>query len=247
MATVIVTQDAARGRRARRRPPRSERFARCSTTPATGRSGPVRRRPSKCSASTRCPGRRRSGQPPKKTRSPKQVVTTAARVSASASSRRHRGCRSELMQRTTTARSKEPQDRPQGGRPGLGRGAQGPLVQVSTRRSRSTSIAARSAAFTESDVNLARRATRYSRLPRSVRRQSTKLAEQAGVEIESTTIIYDALDDVKAAMAGLHRTIKRGSRWQAAELRDVFSDLQDRHRRGLHGHRGKSIAKRTSR
>ena len=53
--------------------------------------------------------------------------------------------------------------------------------------------------------------------------KSSKHAEQEGVEIRLYDIIYDALDDVKAAMAGLLATIKREVAMGKLAVRDTFS------------------------
>ena len=78
--------------------------------------------------------------------------------------------------------------------------------------------------ITESDVNLAKAGgaviVGFHVRPAG---KSAKLAEQEGVEIKLYDIIYEALDEVKAAMAGLLAPIKKEKEMGRAEVRDTFS------------------------
>ncbi|HUS66626.1 MAG TPA: translation initiation factor IF-2, partial [Kofleriaceae bacterium] len=78
--------------------------------------------------------------------------------------------------------------------------------------------------ITESDVNLARAGgaiiVGFHVRPAG---KSAKLAEQEGVEIKLYDIIYEALDEVRAAMAGLLAPIKKEKEMGRAEVRDTFS------------------------
>ena len=53
--------------------------------------------------------------------------------------------------------------------------------------------------------------------------KSAKLAEQEGVQIRLYDIIYDALDEVRASMAGLLAPIKREQAMGKLEVRNTFT------------------------
>ena len=76
----------------------------------------------------------------------------------------------------------------------------------------------------ESDVNLAL-ASRAGIIAFNVRAESTarKLAEREGVRIHYYTIIYDAIDDVKAAMTGMLAPEEKEEITGMAEIRKVIS------------------------
>ena len=98
------------------------------------------------------------------------------------------------------------------------------LVKLSTEKVKVNVIAAAVGGITESDVNLARAGSAiivgFHVRPAG---KSSKLAEQEGVEIRLYDIIYDALDEVKAAMAGLLAPIKREIAMGKLEVRETFS------------------------
>ena len=98
------------------------------------------------------------------------------------------------------------------------------LTKQSTDKVRVVVIAAGVGGITESDVNLAKAGgaiiVGFHVRPAG---KSSKLAEQEGVEIRLYDIIYDALDEVKAAMAGLLAPIKRDVAMGKLEVRDTFS------------------------
>ncbi len=98
------------------------------------------------------------------------------------------------------------------------------LVKLSTEKVKVNVIAAAVGGITESDVNLAKAGTAiivgFHVRPAG---KSTKLAEQEGVEIRLYDIIYDALDEVKAAMAGLLAPIKREVAMGKLQVRETFS------------------------
>jgi len=77
--------------------------------------------------------------------------------------------------------------------------------------------------ISESDVNLAI-ASKAVIIGFNVRAdaQSRKLAESAGVDIRYYNIIYDAVDDVKAALGGLLSPEKKENALGLAEIRQVF-------------------------
>jgi len=98
------------------------------------------------------------------------------------------------------------------------------LTKLSTEKVKVNVIAAAVGGITESDVNLAKAGGAIV-LGFHVRPagKSTKLAEQEAVEIRLYDIIYDALDEVKAAMAGLLAPIKREVAMGKLQVRETFS------------------------
>src|SRR4029079_10830183 len=94
----------------------------------------------------------------------------------------------------------------------------------STEKVKVTVISAGVGGITESDVNLAKAGGAII-LGFHVRPagKSNKLAEQEAVEIRLYDIIYDALDEVKAAMAGLLAPIKREVAMGKLQVRETFS------------------------
>jgi translation initiation factor IF-2 len=98
------------------------------------------------------------------------------------------------------------------------------LTKLSTEKVRVNVIGAAVGGITESDVNLAKAGgaiiVGFHVRPAG---KSSKLAEQEGVEIRLYDIIYDALDEVKAAMAGLLAPIKREVAMGKLQVRDTFS------------------------
>ncbi len=97
------------------------------------------------------------------------------------------------------------------------------LTKLSTEKVKVNVIAAAVGGITESDVNLAKAGgaiiVGFHVRPAG---KSSKHAEQEGVEIRLYDIIYDALDDVKAAMAGLLAPIKREVAMGKLQVRDTF-------------------------
>jgi translation initiation factor IF-2 len=98
------------------------------------------------------------------------------------------------------------------------------LTKLSTEKVRVNVIAAAVGGITESDVNLAKAGGAIV-LGFHVRPagKSSKLAEQEEVEIRLYDIIYDALDEVKSAMAGLLAPIKREIAMGQLQVRETFS------------------------
>ncbi|MGE3761143.1 MAG: translation initiation factor IF-2, partial [Kofleriaceae bacterium] len=98
------------------------------------------------------------------------------------------------------------------------------LTKLSTEKVRVVVISAGVGGITESDVNLAKAGgaiiVGFHVRPAG---KSSKLAEQEEVEIRLYDIIYDALDDVKSAMAGLLAPIKREVAMGTLQVRDTFS------------------------
>ena len=98
------------------------------------------------------------------------------------------------------------------------------LIKQSTEKVRVVVISAGVGGITESDVNLAKAGgaiiVGFHVRPAG---KSAKLAEQEEVEIRLYDIIYDALDEVKAAMAGLLAPIKREVPMGKLQVRDTFS------------------------
>ena len=98
------------------------------------------------------------------------------------------------------------------------------LNKQSTEKVTVNVISAGVGGITESDVNLAKAGgaiiVGFHVRPAG---KSAKLAEQEGVEIKLYDIIYEALDEVRAAMAGLLAPIKREREMGRLEVRDTFS------------------------
>jgi translation initiation factor IF-2 len=98
------------------------------------------------------------------------------------------------------------------------------LTKLSTEKVRVVVIAAGVGGITESDVNLAKAGgaiiVGFHVRPAG---KSSKLAEQEEVEIRLYDIIYDALDEVRTAMAGLLAPIKREVPMGSLSVRDTFS------------------------
>ncbi len=98
------------------------------------------------------------------------------------------------------------------------------LVKQSTDKVSVNVISAGVGGITESDVNLAKAGgaiiVGFHVRPAG---KSGKLAEQEGVSINLYNVIYEALDDVKAAMAGLLAPIKKEKELGKAEVREVFN------------------------
>jgi translation initiation factor IF-2 len=98
------------------------------------------------------------------------------------------------------------------------------LTKLSTEKVKVNVIAAGVGGITETDVNLAKAGgaiiVGFHVRPAG---KSSKHAEQEGVEIRLYDIIYDALDDVRSAMAGLLAPIKREVAMGKLQVRDTFS------------------------
>jgi translation initiation factor IF-2 len=98
------------------------------------------------------------------------------------------------------------------------------LTKLTTDKVKVTVISAAVGGITESDVNLAKAGGAII-VGFHVRTagKAGKLAEQEGVQIKLYDIIYDALDEVRAAMAGLLAPIKREVAIGKLEVRDTFN------------------------
>jgi translation initiation factor IF-2 len=98
------------------------------------------------------------------------------------------------------------------------------LTKLATEKVKVSVISAGVGGITESDVNLAKAGgaiiVGFHVRPAG---KSSKLAEQEGVQIKLYDIIYDALDEVRAAMAGLLAPIKREVAIGSAEVRQTFT------------------------
>ncbi len=102
-------------------------------------------------------------------------------------------------------------------------GLQHALQKLSTDEVRVQIIHAAVGAISESDVNLAI-ASKAVLLGFNVRAdaQSRKLAENEGIDIRYYNIIYEAVDDVKAALSGMLSPEKREVQLGLAEIRQVY-------------------------
>jgi len=97
------------------------------------------------------------------------------------------------------------------------------LSKLSTAEVKVNIIHAAVGAISESDINLAI-ASGAVILGFNVRAdaQARKLAESAGVDVRYYNIIYEAVDDVKAALGGLLSPEKKENALGLAEIRQVF-------------------------
>ena len=97
------------------------------------------------------------------------------------------------------------------------------LLKLSTDEVKVQIVHAAVGAITESDVNLAL-ASKAVVIGFNVRADAgaRKLAENSGVDIRYYNIIYDAVDDVKAAMGGLLAPEQKEEVIGTAEIRQVF-------------------------
>ncbi|HMY60077.1 MAG TPA: translation initiation factor IF-2, partial [Pseudomonadota bacterium] len=98
------------------------------------------------------------------------------------------------------------------------------LGKLSTKEVKVSIIQSGVGGITESDVNLAKAGNAiiigFHVRPAG---KAAALAEQEGVDIKLYDIIYDALDDVKLAMAGLLAPVKRDKFLGKAEVREIFN------------------------
>ncbi len=112
------------------------------------------------------------------------------------------------------------------------------LLKLSTDEVKVQIVHAGVGGISESDVNLAI-ASKAVIIGFNVRADAgaRKLAEGNGVDLRYYNIIYDAVDEIKAAMSGMLAPEQREEVIGTAEIRTVFVASQDRHGRRLHGHR----------
>jgi translation initiation factor IF-2 len=98
------------------------------------------------------------------------------------------------------------------------------LTALATEQVKVDVISAGVGGITESDVNLAKAGNAiivgFHVRPAG---KAQQLAEQEGVDIKLYDIIYEALDDVKKAMAGLLAPVKREKALGKAEVRQTFT------------------------
>ncbi|MCC6378051.1 MAG: translation initiation factor IF-2 [Burkholderiales bacterium] len=97
------------------------------------------------------------------------------------------------------------------------------LTKISTDEVKVNIVHAGVGGITESDINLAL-ASKAVIIGFNVRAdaQARKLAEGAGVQIRYYDVIYDAVDDVKAALSGLLAPEQKENRLGLIEVREVF-------------------------
>ena len=97
------------------------------------------------------------------------------------------------------------------------------LTQLSTDEVRVNIVHAAVGGITESDINLAL-ASKAVVVGFNVRAdgQARKLAESSGVQIRYYNIIYEAVDDVKAALSGMLTPEQKENRLGLVEVREVY-------------------------
>jgi translation initiation factor IF-2 len=120
-------------------------------------------------------------------------------------------------------RGQIPAPHPQGRHAGFLRGPVPRLGKLSTAEVKVNIIHAAVGAISESDINLAI-ASGAVIIGFNVRADALarKLAESAGVDVRYYNIIYEAVDDVKAALSGMLSPEKKESALGLAEIRQVF-------------------------
>lgn len=99
------------------------------------------------------------------------------------------------------------------------------FIKLSTEKIQVNVIMKGVGQISENDVMMAAATTNNAIIIGFQVRPSTaarKLAEHHGVEINTYSVIYDALDDVKAAMEGMLEKIKKEVVQGAAEVREVY-------------------------
>jgi translation initiation factor IF-2 len=99
----------------------------------------------------------------------------------------------------------------------------GALGDLGTEEVRVNVVSGGVGAITESDVNLAM-TSRAVMLGFNVRADSTakKICEREGIDLRYYSVIYELIDDVKAAMSGLLAPEKRETILGIADVREVF-------------------------
>ena len=119
------------------------------------------------------------------------------------------------------------------------------LLKLSTDEVKMQIVHAAVGGISESDVNLAI-ASKAVIIGFNVRADAgaRKLAEGNGVDLRYYNIIYDAVDEVKAAMTGMLAPEQREEVIGTAEIRTEFVASQDRHGGRLHGHRRRGPPRR---
>jgi translation initiation factor IF-2 len=97
------------------------------------------------------------------------------------------------------------------------------LTQLGTDEVRVSVVHAGVGGITESDVNLAL-ASRAVIIGFNTRADATarKLAESAGIQVRYYTIIYEAVDEIKAALSGMLTPERKESVLGMVEVRQVF-------------------------
>lgn len=98
------------------------------------------------------------------------------------------------------------------------------LIQLSTEKIQVNVIQKAVGQISENDVMLASTAQNGMIVGFNVRPSTAakKLAENEGVEINTYSVIYDAIDDIRAAMEGMLDKIKKEVATGTVEVRDVF-------------------------
>jgi translation initiation factor IF-2 len=119
------------------------------------------------------------------------------------------------------------------------------LLKLSTDEVKVQIVHAAVGGISESDVNLAI-ASKAIIIGFNTRADAgaRKLAENNGVDMRYYNIIYDAVDEVKAAMTGMLAPEQREEVIGTAEIRTVFVASKIGTVAGLHGHRRRGHARR---
>lgn len=140
---------------------------------------------------------------------------------------RQAGARGSLEQMMAAARDSETAEFPlliKGDVQGSVEAINGALEKLGTEEVQARIVHSGAGGITESDVSLAE-STSAAIMGFNVRanKQARDLAEQSGIEIRYYNIIYNLLDDVKAAMEGLLSPERRETFLGNAEILEVFN------------------------
>ena len=125
--------------------------------------------------------------------------------------------------RCERGRSQDAAAHHQGRRPGLSGGAHPCATKLSTDEVRVQVVHAAVGGISESDVNLAAASSAVI-IGFNVRAdaQARKVAETEGIDIRYYNIIYDAVDDVKAALGGMLSPERRETSLGLLEIRQII-------------------------
>ena len=66
--------------------------------------------------------------------------------------------------------------------------------------------------------------------------KATEIADREGVDIRYYSVIYQAIDEIEAALKGMLKPEYEEAQLGTAEIREIFRSSQDRQHRRLHGH-----------
>jgi translation initiation factor IF-2 len=157
----------------------------------------------------------------------REIAEYRQRLTREKSVARHAGMRGSLEQMMTQLTAAGTKEFPlviKGDVQGSIEAIAGALDKLATEEVRARIVHSGAGAITESDISLAE-ASNAAIIGFNVRAnvQARSAAERDGIEIRYYNIIYDLVDDVKAAMSGLLPPERRETFLGYAEIREVFN------------------------